>query len=60
MSPAPSRLVVVDTSIVVHYARDDATARMVEEQYALTGRKEKPLLPSIVEGEILGLAKYLG
>ena len=60
MKPPSAGLVVLDTSIFVHYARDDATARMIEEQYALTSRKEKPLLSSIVEGEILGFAEYRG
>jgi len=55
MNPS-ARLILLDTSILIHYARNDATAKMVEEQYALSSRWERPLLSSIVEGEIRAFA----
>jgi len=52
------RLVLLDTSVVVHLARQDFTGREIEKRFNLTGRAERPLISTITEGELLGLAKY--
>lgn len=48
---------MLDTSVVVHLVRYDAMGKAIEEQYALRHRSERPLLSSIVEGEMLSLAR---
>ena len=52
-----STLVLLDTSVLVHLARQDATGRWIESQYALTTRTERLLISTITEGEILGFAR---
>jgi hypothetical protein len=51
-------LVLLDTSVLVHLARQDATGRWIENQYALTARAERPLISTMSEGEILGFARH--
>jgi tRNA(fMet)-specific endonuclease VapC len=53
-------LLLLDTSVLVHLARDRATGRAIEAEYSLTARPERPLLSTVVEGEILGLARLWG
>ncbi|MBM3499716.1 MAG: type II toxin-antitoxin system VapC family toxin [Armatimonadetes bacterium] len=53
-------LLLLDTSVLVHLARDGATGRTIEAEYSLTARPERPLLSTVVEGEILGLARLWG
>jgi tRNA(fMet)-specific endonuclease VapC len=54
----PGRLVLLDTSVVVHLARNDGTGRRIEKDFALTSRVERPLISTVAEGEVLGLARY--
>ena len=56
MSIAPGRLILLDTSVLVHLARDDAIGKDIERKYSLTQRPERPLISSITEGEIFALA----
>ena len=60
MSVPTTELCVVDTCVLVHLIRQNATGQMIEEQYGLSGRTEKPLLSSIVEGELRALARVWG
>lgn len=60
MSIAAERLMLLDTSVLIHLARNDATGEAVEEQHALSDRRERLLLSSIVEGEVLGFALWRG
>jgi tRNA(fMet)-specific endonuclease VapC len=60
MKPSSSQLVVLDTTVLVHLARNSPTGRAIEAQYALTSRPERPLLSTVVEGEILALARRWG
>ena len=44
MRLSTSALVLLDTSVLVHLARQDATGRWVESEYSLTTRAERPLI----------------
>ena len=50
-------LVLLDTNVPVHLARQDATGVWIEDQFALTARVDRPLISTIAEGEILGFAR---
>jgi len=50
-------LVLLDTSVLVHLARQDATGVWIENHFALTARADRPLISTITEGEILGFAR---
>lgn len=58
MSLSRTSLVVLDTSVVIHLARNDATGQDIERRYALTSRRDRPVISSVTEGEVLGLAYY--
>ena len=60
MSGDAGRLVLLDTSVVVHLARDSETGKSIEAEYHLSRRKERPLISTVVEGEMLGLARLWG
>ena len=60
MSISGSQLLMLDTNVVIHLARDDRTGRHIESTLSLTSRPEKPLISTVVEGELLGFAKYQG
>ena len=49
-------LVILDTNVLVHMLRDDKTWQAIDKTFQLSQRPEKPILSSIVEGEICGLA----
>ena len=57
MSADPSRPVVLDTSVLVHLTRNSATGKAIETEYALTRRADRPLISTVAEGELLGLAR---
>lgn len=52
-----SPLLVLDTNVLVHLLRNNALGQAIEKTYSLTTRLERPLLSSIVEGELRGLAE---
>lgn len=52
------QLVLLDTSVLVHLLRESDTAKKIETDYALSTRPERPLVCSIVEGELFGLVTY--
>ncbi len=58
MSIAGGKLLLLDTNVLVHLARDDATGQAIEARFSLTARPERPLVSTVVEGEMLGLARY--
>lgn len=60
MSISASHLLLVDTCVVIHLARNDKTGQHIESDLSLTTRAEKPLISTVVEGELLGFAKYRG
>ena len=50
-------LVLLDTSVLVHLARQDPTGVWIENQFALTARADRLLISTITEGEILGFSR---
>jgi len=57
MSVGRSDLLILDTTILVHWVRQDRTGQYLRSAYALDERPERPLFSTISEGEILGLAR---
>ena len=60
MSIAADRLILLDTGVLIHLARKDPTGKAVEEEHELSTRPDRPLLSSVVEGEVLGFALWRG
>jgi predicted nucleic acid-binding protein len=57
MNVRPTDLLLLDTTILVHWARQDRTGQFLRNNYLLDQRLERPLFSTVSEGEILGLAK---
>lgn len=57
MSIQPSDLIVIDTNALIHWVRQDATGQYLSQHFGLDERIERPLLSTVVEGEIRGLAR---
>lgn len=55
MSPA-SELLLLDTSVVVHLARADATGTAMDDAYAIRARADRPLISIVSVGELLSMA----
>ena len=53
---ATNQLLILDTNVLVHLLRNNAIGQAIENTFSLTTRPERPLLSSIVEGELRGLA----
>jgi tRNA(fMet)-specific endonuclease VapC len=51
---------LLDTNILVHYARRDATQQRIEAQYHLMMVPDPPLVCYVCEAEIRSLARQLG
>lgn len=60
MNPQPGQLLVLDTSVIVHLARQDATGQKLEDAYSLSTRHERPLYSTVTEGELYAFATYRG
>lgn len=58
MTIPPGRLILLDTTVLVHLARNDGTGKDVEARFGLLSRPERPLISTVTEGELLGLARY--
>jgi tRNA(fMet)-specific endonuclease VapC len=58
LSLSPSDIVVLDSNVLIHWARQDRTGLFLLETYSLDQRIDRPLLPTTVEGEVRGLAKH--
>jgi tRNA(fMet)-specific endonuclease VapC len=57
MTLGGNELIALDTNTVVHWVRQDANGKRILAQYGLDRRQERPILSSIVEGELRGLAR---
>lgn len=57
MSIGDNDLIMLDTNTLVHWVRQDSTGKYLLAQYGLDQRPERPAFPSVVEGEIRGLAR---
>ena len=60
MTASPARLLLLDTTVVVDLLRGTSWGRNINDKYDLSGRSERPLLCSVVEGEVIALARYQG
>lgn len=60
MTIAPTRLLLLDSSVFVDLARNTKRGRLAVERFQLLERPEKPLFSTISAGEVQGLALYLG
>lgn len=58
MTIGPTDLIAIDTNALVHWVRQNATGKYILEHYRLDERPDRPLVSTIVEGEIRALAKY--
>lgn len=58
MTLSPAALVLLDTNVFVNLVRGNQVGWYLEKEYNLSKRPERPLLSSVVCGEIKGLAKY--
>ncbi|MEN6346417.1 MAG: PIN domain-containing protein [Armatimonadia bacterium] len=58
MTASPEELVVLDANILVHLLRMDSTGTAIEAEHRLTARRERPILSSVVEAEILSFTRY--
>lgn len=56
MTIGQETLVLLDTSVVLHLARNDTTGRAIESRFRLTLRRDRPLISTVTEGELLALA----
>ena len=51
---------VLDTSVVIHLTRNDATGREIERLFDLTHQSQRSLISSVTRGEALALALWWG
>ena len=58
MNKPAQKLALLDTTVLVELARNSPKGQEIERRYSFSTTSERPLLSSIVEGEILGLARY--
>jgi len=57
---ARGELLLLDTNVLVHWARRDAIGRWLEAEYRLRSRTERPLLSTVVEAEVRAIAAHAG
>jgi len=50
-------LLLLDTSVFIHVARNDSTGQHLLSTYGLETRTERPLFSTISEGEVLALSR---
>jgi tRNA(fMet)-specific endonuclease VapC len=53
----PSRLIVLDSNIVILLARGGDVGQSIEAKYRLSVRSERPLISVVTVGEVLTIAK---
>lgn len=55
-----TRLYIIDTNILVHYARRDTTQQRIEAEFGLMTTAEIPLISYVTEAEVRAMARRLG
>lgn len=53
----PDALILLDTSVLVHLARNDPLGQRVTADHDLTGRSLRPLISVVTVGEMFALAR---
>jgi tRNA(fMet)-specific endonuclease VapC len=56
MTLGSHELIALDTNVLVHWVRQDSMGKHLMNAYSLEQRAERPLVSTIVEGEVRGLA----
>ena len=57
MTLRPDDLLSLDTNVLVHWIRQNATGIHMRDTYRLHERSDRPMYSTIVEGEIRALAR---
>jgi tRNA(fMet)-specific endonuclease VapC len=60
MTLRPDDLISLDTNVLVHWIRQNATGTQLRETYRLHERTDRPMYSTIVEGELRALARVWG
>jgi tRNA(fMet)-specific endonuclease VapC len=60
MTLRPDDLISLDTNVLVHWVRQNATGTQLRDMYSLHERMDRPMYSTIVEGELRGLARVWG
>jgi tRNA(fMet)-specific endonuclease VapC len=55
-----NQLIILDTNVLLHLARGNGTGQAINAKYVLSARPEKPILSTVVEGELRGFAAWRG
>lgn len=55
-----SRLLLLDTNIVIHLTRGGAIGQAIDDRFQLRARPERPLLSEVTLGEAMAFAQYRG
>ncbi len=55
-----SRLLLLDTNIVIHLTRGGAIGQAIDGRFQLRARPERPLLSAVTLGEAMAFAQYRG
>lgn len=57
---APSRLLLLDTNIVIHLVRGGLLGQTIDRRFQLRARPERPLVSVVTLGEALAFARQRG
>jgi predicted nucleic acid-binding protein len=58
MTDISGEVALLDTDVLLHVFRNDVTGQMIEQQYLLGTRQERPLLSTVVEAEVKAFAAW--
>jgi tRNA(fMet)-specific endonuclease VapC len=56
----PGAQLILDTNVLVHWMRGDATYRHLVEEYDLAARRPRPIVPVVVVGELQAFVRWRG
>lgn len=60
MSAAPNELLLLDTSVLIHLARNDDVAYRVDTAFQIRRRIDPPLISIVTVGECISCARQFG
>jgi len=52
------RLILLDTNILIHLVRGNATGKAIDARYGLRDRPERPLISIVTVGEVMKFAEW--
>ena len=53
-----NRLILLDTNILIHLVRGNATGQAIDARYGLLDRPERPLISIVTVGEVMKFAEW--